>query len=107
MLSANDDYVVPEGKEMSMITIYPNFPNPFREATKIRYTLNENAYVKVIILDFAGKVLVTLEDSEKTSGYYENEWNGSKIDNGLYLYRIVVRNQKNKNTFTGKIFHLK
>lgn len=103
----DDDYVVPAGTPMELITVYPNFPNPFREATKIRYTLHDNANVQIAILDITGKVIVTLEDSEKPAGYYENVWNGLNIDNGLYLYRITVWDWKEKNTFSGKILHLK
>lgn len=104
---ADDVYVVPEGVTKELITVYPGYPNPFSEATKIRYTLNEEAFVQIVIMNSSGKTLATIEDSEKASGYYENEWKVPDLDNGLYLYRIVVHNAKGKNFFTGKLLHIK
>jgi hypothetical protein len=103
----DDDYVVPKGTPMKLVTVYPNFPNPFGEATKIRYTLHDNANVQIVILDFTGREIATIENNEKSAGYYENEWNGLNFDNGLYLYRIVVSDWKETNTFTAKIMLLK
>jgi hypothetical protein len=108
----DDIYVPPDGAKMELVTIYPSYPNPFSEATKIRYTLHEQAKVLLDIIDFTGKHLVTLEDIEKPAGYYEIEWKGMNSnsgvnENGLFLYRMIVRNEKGKNVFSGKIILLR
>jgi hypothetical protein len=104
---ADDVYVVPAGVKKELFTVYPGYPNPFSEATKIRYTLHEDVFVNIIIMNSSGKILATIEDSEKTSGYYENECKLTDLDAGIYFYRIVVQNSSGKNSFAGKLVHIK
>ena len=104
----DDLYFKQAGTSLELITVYQSYPNPFSESTKLGYELKEKAHVQLIMIDATGKVLLTLENSEKPAGIYEIEWkgeNGNKatVSDGLYFCRIVVRNQKGTNTLIRKM----
>ena len=104
----DDLFVLLTGTSKKLVTIYQNYPNPFSEITKLHYELHEDASVRLSVIDFTGKHIITLEDTKKPAGYYEIEWEGLNgnnriVDNGFYFYRIVVKNQKGMNTLTRKM----
>lgn len=109
----DDLYVLQTGEEGELATFYQNYPNPFIGSTSIRYNLKEDAHVELMIIDLSGKVVATLEDTEKGSGTYEFEWHGANDNNydsgsGLYFCKLVVKNSKGQcDVFTRKMIHIK
>ncbi|MBV6477814.1 MAG: hypothetical protein HGGPFJEG_00558 [Ignavibacteria bacterium] len=74
---------VPEGYSLSQ-----NYPNPFNPKTKISYTIPESADVKLTVSDILGKEVVVLENSYKSAGTYELEFDGSSLGSGYYIYKL-------------------
>jgi hypothetical protein len=104
----DDIYILLTGTSSRLITIFQNYPNPFRDVTILHYELHEDAFVQLSVINAAGQPIVTLENSDKRVGYYSIEWNGlngnnSAADNGLYFCRITVRNRTGTSTLTRKI----
>ncbi|HLP72589.1 MAG TPA: lamin tail domain-containing protein [Bacteroidales bacterium] len=105
----DDLYVLQTGEKGNIATFYQNYPNPFTGSTWIRYSLKENAHVQLLVIDLSGKVVSTLEDSEKDGGTYEAEWHGtndnhSPAENGLYFCKLIVRDRKgHTDVFTRKM----
>jgi hypothetical protein len=109
---SDDLYILQTGTKALMATIFQNYPNPFREFTKLPYELIEDAHVKMMVIDITGRLVTILEDEFKLAGYHESEWNGTNsvnaaADNGLYFYRLIVSGNKGTDVLTRKILLLR
>ncbi|MDP3149076.1 MAG: LamG-like jellyroll fold domain-containing protein [Ignavibacteria bacterium] len=64
------------------------YPNPFNPETRIRYSLNTNQHVSLMVYDILGKEVMTLVNETKEPGYYEVSFNASSLPSGIYFYRM-------------------
>ena len=64
------------------------YPNPFNPTTTIRYGLNQNANIQVLIYDIKGRVITTLIDGFQTTGYHSIIWDASKFSSGIYFLNM-------------------
>ena len=74
-----------------------NYPNPFNPATKIRYSIPQEARgekreVSLIVYDILGNKVVTLVNEQKEAGYYEVDFNASQFASGVYIYSLQTGN---------------
>ena len=67
-----------------------NFPNPFRDATNILYTIPEDMWIEISLYDMNGKKLLTILNTDKEAGSHLYEWNRHKIPSGVYYLQIKV-----------------
>lgn len=70
-----------------------NFPNPFNPSTTLRYGLQEDSDVSLIIYDIRGNTVRTIESGAQVAGWHEHVWNGINDDGhpvstGLYVTRL-------------------
>jgi hypothetical protein len=65
-----------------------NYPNPFNPTTTIVYGLRERANVELKLFDVLGREVETMVNSEQPAGYYEVEFNASRLASGIYFYRL-------------------
>ena len=79
--------------------MYGNYPNPFRQATAIRFQIpgTEILITSIDILSLNGRVIKTILNESKTPGYYTVSWDGrgnsnQAIPGGTYLYRLKAGN---------------
>ncbi|MBN4065901.1 T9SS type A sorting domain-containing protein [Candidatus Amoebophilus asiaticus] len=75
--------------------VYQNFPNPFRNETRINFEVNKEARVDCRIYDISGKEVAVLIDEVNPPGQHFIIWdgrdsNGNKLGDGIYMYRILV-----------------
>ncbi|NUN08386.1 MAG: M20/M25/M40 family metallo-hydrolase [Ignavibacteriaceae bacterium] len=81
------------------IELYSNYPNPFKDVTRIRYAVGAgmkpdgvnnrySARVVIKVYDVLGKEAATLLDEEMEPGTYQVEFNGAGLASGIYYYRI-------------------
>jgi len=80
--------------------LYQNFPNPFNPTTIIKYGIPEQSNVKIEIFNILGQTIEVLVNAEKSSGYYEYNWNASNLPSGMYLVSIRSEGLISKNIFT-------
>ena len=66
------------------------YPNPFNPATKITYTLPQQADVTLQVFDMLGNEIKTLVKETQQPGSYEVEFDGSGLASGMYLCRLQV-----------------
>ncbi len=76
-----------------------NYPNPFNPSTRISYQLPASpnpskggALVTLKVYDILGNEVETLVNEEQQPGYYEIEFNGSRLSSGVYVYRLQAGN---------------
>jgi photosystem II stability/assembly factor-like uncharacterized protein len=83
-LSDNPDYKNTTRK----YSLLQNYPNPFNPVTIIRYQVAANSNVNLKVYDILGNEVETLVNEKQNPGIYEVTFDGSKLTNGIYFYRI-------------------
>lgn len=68
-----------------------NNPNPFNPETIIKYSIPENAEVKIAVYNTRGQQIKILVHGLKTKGAYITRWNsrddyGNSVSSGIYFY---------------------
>lgn len=75
-----------------------NYPNPFSQRTRIRFSVDEVSEVALSILDITGKKISIPVNREYQAGTHEIELDLSDWPSGTYFYRIesgnMVRTRK-------------
>ena len=83
-------------------------PNPFKDFTKIGYSLAGNSTVRMEIFNLNGQRVMTLQNGVQYAGNYEIVWNGHGRNNsllppGIYLCRMVVSPGDGSAVYTKEI----
>ena len=76
------------GENANIVTGVQNYPNPFFKSTSISYTLEKNSAVQISVYNYLGSKIAELENSEKSSGRHELEWNAENLPAGIYHIEI-------------------
>jgi hypothetical protein len=69
-----------------------NYPNPFNPTTTIIYGLRERTIVELKVYDVLGREIETIVNGEQNAGYYEIEFDASRLASGIYFYRLQAGN---------------
>jgi lysophospholipase L1-like esterase len=77
--------------------IMGNYPNPFNPSTKIRFSLEQDSFVQVIIYNIQGREVKRLFGGQKSRGITTVEWDGKDahgqlVATGVYILQIKTRN---------------
>ncbi len=76
-----------------------NYPNPFNNQTKIKYTIPSGSDVELKIYDLLGREIALLKKGFLSPGRYSADWNASLVSSGIYFLilksngRIVSTNK--------------
>ena len=70
-------------------------PNPFGEATEIRYELPGRSRMKLLVYDLMGREVAVVEEGERGPGRLSGEWDGRNgrgavVSNGIYMIRLYA-----------------
>jgi len=65
-----------------------NYPNPFNPITTISYGIEKASDVRLTVYDIMGRQVATLVNEAKKPGFYNVQFDASRMASGLYLYRI-------------------
>ncbi len=76
----------PESYQNSFLS--QNYPNPFRQSTKIRYKTGTRQLVLLKVSDLYGKTIKVLTNEEQPAGTYDLDFDGSKIPAGIYIIEL-------------------
>ena len=77
--------------ELATAFLYQNNPNPFKETTTIRFSLEDNVKTaSVCIFDMTGKTLKKLPISSGTDSV---SIGGHELGEGMFLYSLIVNGQ--------------
>ncbi len=79
----NEGVTIPNNYSLSQ-----NYPNPFNPTTRIKYSIPQKSFVRLSVFDILGREVAALVNSEKEPGYYEIEFDGSKLSSGVYFYKL-------------------
>jgi hypothetical protein len=82
------------GDASAAFMLFPSYPNPFGDATTIRYSLAGAGRVALRVYDVSGRVIRTLVDAnDMAAGEHAVHWkgdndSGAEVASGVYFYRI-------------------
>jgi hypothetical protein len=65
-----------------------NAPNPFAEATTIRFALPRAGHVRLAVYDLAGREVARLLDEDRAAGAGEALFHPRGLTGGVYFYRL-------------------
>ncbi|MGH2569725.1 MAG: S8 family serine peptidase, partial [bacterium] len=87
---ARDTRPAPESFRLSAMT-----PNPFRDATEVRYTVPEPAGVRIEVYDVRGRLVRALVDRPVSAGEFRATWDGRDgagrpASPGIYFVRLTA-----------------
>ena len=80
-----------------------NYPNPFNPSTKIHYSLKENGYITLTLLNGLGEEVFDIYKGYQSSGKHSVLLNGENLSSGIYFYRL----QSGNNIITKKMILLR
>ena len=75
-------------KELPTEYSITNYPNPFNPTTTINYQLPADSFVKIKLYDLRGNEIAVLVNEKKDAGFYNIQFNGSKLASGVYFLVI-------------------
>lgn len=70
------------------------YPNPFRGATTVRYSLPKAGDVNLVMRDVAGRVIRVLERSKQSMGTYSVDVGGQMLPKGMYYVQMTANSFK-------------
>jgi hypothetical protein len=79
-----------ERSASEVLSLYPNYPNPFNASTTIQYVLPKAANVRIIICDVLGRHVETLANGRQNAGLHSIVWQPNGNASGTYFYHIQV-----------------
>ncbi len=85
--NTNHDEMIPLKFHLSQ-----NYPNPFKEKTKIKYCVAFSTQVNISVFDTKGHLVKNLIDEVQDAGTYEIEFNAASLSSGVYFYKISSGN---------------
>lgn len=79
-----------QGLVPDAFALHGNYPNPFADATTIRYELREAAHVELALYDVLGRRVATLVRAEQPAGLHEARVDRHRLAlaGGLYVYEL-------------------
>ncbi len=89
-----------DDKLITGFKLFQNYPNPFNPSTKIRYGLQNESNVHLVIYNILGQEVAVLKNATQSAGYHEVEWNASRLSNGMYIYRLTAESINGENKYS-------
>jgi len=76
----------------NMISLFPNYPNPFNPTTTLSFSLINNDHVLLEVYDIKGRNIETLVNSKLSVGRHNIRWDGSQYSSGIYFIKLRTEN---------------
>jgi hypothetical protein len=88
-------------------SISKNYPNPFNPSTKFDINVAEECNLKLLVYDITGRLVKSLANEKKSSGYYTYTFNAGNLSSGIYFYRMVIDTKSKSLVFNNKMLFIK
>ena len=70
-----------------------SFPNPVKNITSIKYSVDATSQVKIVAFDIQGKLIKVLVDKKHEQGIFETNFDLSNLAQGTYLVAAFKNGQ--------------
>lgn len=88
-LSANPVSIKPEFEQFKT-ELFPNYPNPFKNRTIIRYLIGQPGQVDLSVFDTQMRPVAKLVSDYQEVGKYEIPFDGNKLPPGIYFCKLTT-----------------
>lgn len=75
--------------------LFQNYPNPFNPSTNIQFELPADSHVRLSVFNILGERVAILLDGLRNAGFHNINFNGKKLNGGLYFYRLETNEYTN------------
>lgn len=72
----------------NQILLLNNYPNPFNPSTKIQFSVQQDGWVSLKIINIKGQVVENIYDEYIESGSHEILWDGTQYGSGIYFISL-------------------
>ena len=83
---------IPTGVEEQPVTegyeLKQNFPNPFKNDTRISFTVPRDMHVILELIDLTGRTVKSLLNDRVEAGEHEIRFDAGMLTSGIYYYRL-------------------
>ena len=76
----------------SSYSLGQNYPNPFNSMCNVQFSMSNAGNAKLVVYDVMGREVQTLVNERLQPGTYEASFDGSKLNSGVYFYKLVTGN---------------
>ena len=64
------------------------FPNPFRHATTLRYSLPSTGPFRLVLYNLLGQLVTVIDEGTRLAGTYTDRFDASDLAPGVYFCRL-------------------
>ncbi|MBI04396.1 MAG: hypothetical protein CMI96_01095 [Pelagibacteraceae bacterium] len=110
--SQNEIYLyISKNDKLKIYNVF-NFPNPIIDNTKFTFELSLSAEVEIFIYTIGGRKIKHIRSRSFTQGFNSILWDGKNefgrvLSNGVYVYKIIAKNNNKKISHIGRCAVLK
>lgn len=76
-----------------------NYPNPINHSTTIKFSIPVSQFVTLKVYDLLGNEIITLVNGKQSAGNHNVIFDGSRLVNGTYFYRLQAGNYMETKKF--------
>lgn len=79
----------PDDAEFAGYSLFPNTPNPFSQATEIRFNLGRSGVARLEAFDISGNRVAVIANQQLSAGQHRLAWHTNGVAAGQYIIRIT------------------
>jgi len=100
-VSTEDPAAVDLGADLPRVALEHSRPNPFRSATRLAFSVQQQEHVRLSVHDVTGRLVRILLDEDLPAGRHEVTWDGRGNDHrsvakGVYFYLLDAGGARSK-----------
>lgn len=88
--SSTGSTIVRESATPVLVSLFPNYPNPFNPTTTIRYVNPTRVHVTLQIFNVLGQEVARPVDNEMPPGEHTVVWTPRDVSSGVYMYSLTA-----------------
>lgn len=75
------------------IYLYQNYPNPFNAHTTIKFYIDKNSKIELLVYDLQGKFVQIIINDYFVKGINSINFHARQLPSGIYYYRLITHDQ--------------
>lgn len=84
-----EDSSAPVAELRRVVSLEPNYPNPFNPSTTINYHVSKPTHVQLKVFDALGRLVTVLANGFHEIGEYHAQWNASSEASGVFYLQLI------------------